>query len=262
MAKAMTWHEAIRKVLKDSGEPLHYTEITNEILTQKLFVTLGATPARTVSKELTTSVKDLGDSSPFVRVSKGVYAIRVADGNKSKSLKKTESAEQEEQYGIITSFGMFWRKNAVEWTSKPRLLGMQNIGSRPVDFNKQIGIYLLYDGREIIYVGRSTERPLGRRLYEHTMDRFAARWDRFSWFGLSPVSDEGELSSPPAKYSPTELFPALEAVLIEALEPRQNRKRGDDLAAVEYMQTIDPEIEIKKAQAIISGALAQKIGTS
>jgi hypothetical protein len=28
----------------------------------------------------------------------------------------------------------------------------------------------------------------------------------------------------------------LEAILVEALEPRQNRKRGDDLAAVEYVQ--------------------------
>jgi len=39
------------------------------------------------------------------------------------------------------------------------------------------------------------------------------------------------------------LIPALEAILIEALEPRQNRKRGDDLSAVEYIQKEDPEIQ-------------------
>ena len=39
------------------------------------------------------------------------------------------------------------------------------------------------------------------------------------------------------------LIPALEAILIEALEPRQNRKRGDDLSAVEYIQREDPEIQ-------------------
>ena len=38
--------------------------------------------------------------------------------------------------------------------------------------------------------------------------------------------------------------------IIEALEPRQNRKRGDDLAAVEYIQKIDPEIEKKKVRVI------------
>lgn len=97
--------------------------------------------------------------------------------------------EDEDQYEIISSFGMFWRRDAVEWVPTPKLLGMQQIGAEPVDFNKQIGIYLLYDGREVIYVGRATDRPLGRRLYEHTMDRFSSRWDRFSWFGLLPVSE-------------------------------------------------------------------------
>ncbi len=70
---------------------------------------------------------------------------------------------------------------------------MQQIGAEPVDFCNQLGIYLLYDGREVIYVGRTTDRPLGKRLYEHTIDRMSARWDRFSWFGLLPVSDDGSL---------------------------------------------------------------------
>ncbi len=51
------------------------------------------------------------------------------------------------------------------------------------------------------------------------------------------------------------LIPALEAILIEALEPRQNRKRGDDLAAVEYLQKADPEIEKKR---IVNMVLANK----
>jgi hypothetical protein len=47
----------------------------------------------------------------------------------------------------------------------------------------------------------------------------------------------------------------LEAILIEALEPRQNRKRGDDLAAVEYIQKVDPEIEKKRVKTILDAAL-------
>ena len=150
---------------------------------------------------------------------------------------------------------MFWRRNAVEWVSTPKLLGMQQIGAEAVDFNKQIGIYLLYDGREIIYVGRATDRPLGRRLYEHTLDRFSSRWDRFSWFGLLPVSEAGTLGKMPDSYRSTNIVPAIEAIMIEALEPRQNRKRGDDLSAVEYIQKEDPEIQKKRIRQSMEAAL-------
>ena len=170
------------------------------------------------------------------------------DGDKSEGL---EDSEEQKQYAIITSFGMFWRREAVEWLATPKLLGMKKIGDTPVDLHKQIGIYLLYDGREVIYVGRVTERPLGKRLYEHTNDRLSTRWDRFSWFGLLPVSAEGEIGSLPESYAATDLIPALEAILIEALEPRQNRKRGDDLAAVEYIQKTDPAIKKKLLKTVL-----------
>ena len=150
---------------------------------------------------------------------------------------------------------MFWRRNAVQWNATPKLLGMQQQGATPVDFNKQLGIYLLYDGREVIYIGRTTDRPLGRRLYEHTFDRLAVRWDRFSWFGLLPVSENGNLSPLPSTYEAAKIIPALEAILIEALEPRQNRKRGDDLSAVEYIQQEDPEIQKRKVKASLEAAL-------
>ncbi len=102
-----------------------------------------------------------------------------------------------------------------------------------VNFCAQRGIYLLYDGREVIHVGRTTDRALGTRLFEHTIDRLSACWDRFSWFGLLPVSEAGALGERPAVFDVVKLAPALEAILVEALEPRQNRKRGDDLAAAE-----------------------------
>jgi hypothetical protein len=51
------------------------------------------------------------------------------------------------------------------------------------------------------------------------------------------------------------ITPALEAVLIEALEPGQNRKRGDDLSDVEYIQMEDPEIQKKKQRQIMEELL-------
>lgn len=168
----------------------------------------------------------------------------------------TESIDEDEaQYAIVSSFGMFWRRSAVEWKASPRLLGMQKIDATAVDFCGQVGIYLLYDGREVIYVGRSTNRPLGQRLFEHTLDRFSARWDRFSWFGLLPVSEDAELGPLPTSYDGAKIIPALEAILIEALEPRQNRKRGDDLSSVEYLQKEDPAIKKKMIKQSINSAL-------
>jgi hypothetical protein len=55
----------------------------------------------------------------------------------------------------------------------------------------------------------------------------------------------------PDGYSAIKVIPALEAILIEALEPRQNRKRGDDLSAVEYFQKEDPEINRKRQKALL-----------
>lgn len=262
MASEMTWRQAIDKVLGASATPLHYNEITERIIADGLRKSLGATPSATVNAQISASIKHDGQSS-YVRVGKGTFALsKLASTMVTPVTGKLtptvlESEESEEQYDIVTSFGMFWRRNAIEWSATPKLLGMQQIGATPVDFNKQLGIYLLYDGREVIYIGRTTDRPLGRRLFEHTSDRLAARWDRFSWFGLVPVSDKGALGTLPVTYDAAKMIPALEAILIEALEPRQNRKRGDDLSAVEYIQREDPEIQKKRVKESLELALTK-----
>jgi HB1, ASXL, restriction endonuclease HTH domain len=259
MPSELTWGQAIQKVLGESPEPMHYADITDRIVKDGLRQNLGATPAATVIATLATSIKHKGKKSPFVRVSKGTYDLAKRSAVAPSAITVEGSgivgADAEEQYAIVAAFGMFWRREAVDWMRTTKLLGMQQIGATPVDFNGQRGVYLLYDGREVIYVGRATDRALGTRLYEHTIDRLSARWDRFSWFGLLPVSNTGSLGKMPDTFDAAKLGPALEAILVEALEPRQNRKRGDDLAAVEYVQMEDPEIEKRRARAVIDRAL-------
>lgn len=263
MSAELTWKQAIEKVLAASGTPLHYDEITTRIIKAKLRKSIGATPSATVNAMITGSIKKDGANSPYVRVGKGTFTLAKAPvlsavvTAEDLEAAAEEEEEAEAQYEIVTSFGMFWRRAAIEWTPNPKLLGMQQLGATPVDFCKQLGIYLLYDGREVIYIGRSTDRPLGRRLYEHTSDRLAARWDRFSWFGLRPVSESAELGDLPQSYESQKMIPALEAILVEALEPRQNRKRGDDLAAVEYIQKEDPEIAKRRVKASVEAALSK-----
>ena len=71
------------------------------------------------------------------------------------------------------------------------------------------------------------------------------------------MSDDGKLGTLQETFESSKLLPALEAILVEALEPRQNRKRCDDLAAVEYIQKADPEIEKKRVKQTVEAALSK-----
>ena len=89
------------------------------------------------------------------------------------------------------------------------------------------------------------------RLYEHTLDRLSGRWNRFSWFGLYGVSDAGKLTEESLAPTFASIVTAFEAILIETLEPPQNRRRGDDFTAVEYIQDIDPELREQELQSTL-----------
>ncbi|WP_206678263.1 hypothetical protein, partial [Salmonella enterica] len=65
--------------------------------------------------------------------------------------------------------------------------------AKPVNFADRVGVYILYSGERVIYVGRITEPRLGPRLWDHMCDRLAGRWDRFSWFGVRTADDDGTL---------------------------------------------------------------------
>jgi hypothetical protein len=92
------------------------------------------------------------------------------------------------------------------------------------------GVYLLYDDRDVIYVGRATDQGLGRRLFQHTVDRLASRWNRFSWFGLWRVTQNGNLEemSPRPLLADT-IVTTMEALLIEG---SQNSRENAPVALV------------------------------
>ncbi|MCL2625356.1 MAG: HTH domain-containing protein [Cystobacterineae bacterium] len=246
-----SWKEAIKRVLRESDSPLHYTEISEQILSRGYYETEGATPAATVNAQLAASIKHDGKKSPFIRVGRGVFALNTATQATPKSKEKVLAASApniENSDAIIRSFGMYWQRDLVVWRGDPKLFGKQQATSKPIDFGKQKGIYILYDHHTVVYVGRSVERPLSKRLFEHTMDRLGSRWNRFSWFGLLEATDDGGLKEFPFKNSLASVIATLEALLIEALEPPQNRKRGDDFSAIEYIQDIDPELREQEIQ--------------
>ncbi|MGB8295830.1 MAG: GIY-YIG nuclease family protein [Polyangia bacterium] len=180
--------------------------------------------------------------SKVVRVARGYYSLATVAKKAGRTLAPASDAESDDT-GLINAFGMFWTRAQVQWSGTPRLLGQQQPGSSPVDFAGQRGVYLLHDGRQVVYVGRTTDQPLGVRLRQHTVDRLNGRWDRFSWFGVFAPSEDGSLTtSSQPRYDLEMLITTMEALLIEGLEPPQNRKRGDDFKAVEFLQVEDPEI--------------------
>lgn len=91
----------------------------------------------------------------------------------------------------ITSYGLFWDVDSVDWSEgsgqrgASRLLG--RVGEKAprlkvFDFRYQQGIYILYDDYGPCYVGLSrhnkTDRALGQRLKEHLFDRHKDTWTK------------------------------------------------------------------------------------
>lgn len=264
-----SWKEAIKKVLSESEGPLRAAEISEAILSRGYFETDGATPSATVAAQIYMSIKTDDEKSPFLKVGKGLFGLKnLSNLNvlqqfeiKQKHKKELLEPDSDSQESIIHSFGMYWQRDLVVWKSDPKMYGKQQAMTKSVDFGKQKGIYILYDHHTVVYVGRSVDRPLGKRLYEHTVDRLGSRWNRFSWFGLLGVTQEGNLRESPLNSSLAALVTTLESLLIEALEPPQNRKRGDDFAA-EYIQDIDPELKEREIQSTLRSIESKMRGGS
>ena len=236
----LKWEPAIIEILKRDG-PLHYEEITKRIIEEGLRDNVGATPARSVNRAITISINSLSEESPFVRVERGVYDVKEKD-----KLRKEIEQEEQEKGNLIAAFGMYWSREDVLWkATNTKLWGQQQDGANLVDFYEQRGVYILYDQNRLVYIGRATDRALGKRLLEHTKDRHKTRWDRFSWFGLKEVADNGELKdlNETVNFPIQFLIDDLESLLIEACEPVQNRQRGKNFNDIEYNQVKDEKIE-------------------
>jgi hypothetical protein len=256
----LKWKEAIVKVLEEEKKALHYTAIAELIAKRGYRKSLGATPQDTVSANMTTDINANKEKSIFAKVDRGYYILRkfLDDGTqlltekietKSKTAQKTSS----EKLMIINSFGIYWNRNLVHWKTTPDLFGIQQIGATEVNFKNQIGVYLLHDSRETIYIGQAIDQPLGQRLKNHTSDRLSGRWDRFSWFGFYPVNDNGKLNND-LKFDDItvkDFGDILEAILIESIEPRQNRKQGNLFYGIEYLQQEAPEIKKRMKEQLI-----------
>jgi|GEM_PF-1120651 len=166
-------------------------------------------------------------------------------------VQEREETIHDAERGTLCAFGMFWKRDLVSWSGKPTMLGHMDASKPTINFARQMGVYLLQDGARTIYVGRATD-SLYARLRAHTVDRMAGRWNRFSWFGLRDVGADGLLRESSAAWSQYVVIKTIEALLIESLEPPLNRRRGDGLCGLEYLQAPDPGVDLTRKRQLLS----------
>ncbi len=241
----MKWLDAIIDVLREAEEPMHYVDITTKILKQGKRTEVGATPANSVCAAINKNL-DI-----FEKTDAGKYALRntfnyakwkgedTTTENEEKASIDTEITK-ESRKTIIKTYGKHWRRDKVDWTkTEPSLVGRQSPKSQYVDFKAMRGIYMLFDHNELIYVGVAVKESIAKRLKHHTKDKFCNRWNRFSWFGIDSVNQNGTIHKVNTfSVKIDDVAKALEAIVIEGAEPPCNKRGGDYLKGREYKQLL------------------------
>ena len=159
---------------------------------------------------------------------------------------------------LITHYGLFWSARSVFWgrqkksgqllgRTKPKL-GRRGASTKAEreneqdDFRDYAGIYCLYGGGELIYVGEAglgtKTTALFNRLKKHREGPMSGLWDKFSWFGCNHSDlEEGE------RITHLDSLRQLEAILIEVTNPRFNRQSGKFGSAREVFQVSHDEAD-------------------
>jgi hypothetical protein len=150
---------------------------------------------------------------------------------------------------LIHAYGSFWNPDIVDWGSQGaghqgKLPGKirRNGRTYTIDFWNAYGIYVLHDQFKPLYVGKAASTRLGTRVRSHLTDRFAGRWDMFSWFTLSTINvTYSNLRDPGKRYlTESTINSSLEALAILIADPPLNRKRESIPSAVEAKQARNP----------------------
>jgi hypothetical protein len=148
---------------------------------------------------------------------------------------------------FIKNFGLFWRRNEINWNpgkgarGEFRLLGRDGTNRpnlRLADFRDQQGIYILYGNHGPSYVGLTKKQGLGKRLKDHLADGLSHHWDRFSWFGFCRVlkrTDNNGLHklgamAEVAVGSPESVITDVEALIIRAMGLRNINQSNFEVA--------------------------------
>ncbi|RPI71466.1 MAG: hypothetical protein EHM38_03830 [Geobacteraceae bacterium] len=242
--------DKIIHVLSQDSKPMGYEEIAVELAEQGKIAAFGVMPRKQIRTVIDSAILQEGDGCPIVTTYPGEYLMRKnASPAHLQAAKRMDRKLGTDRLGIITCFGHQWLRERVIWKPKTEIFGCQFQKSPRINFADQTGFYVLYsEDRSIEYIDYTGDRNLGDCLYEHTLDRLDGRWERFSFFCLKPINDDGTLGPLPveAKIGDVNVMASMKSILLELAEPRSNRRHYDYFSTLIFIQWRNPQIEIKR----------------
>ena len=90
----MTVLDAAYQVLSQAKKPLHYQEITKQMIDRGLWITQSEIPEKTVSAVFSIDLKKHGESSRFQRNGDGFYSLKDFENANDQNVSKTSLASQ------------------------------------------------------------------------------------------------------------------------------------------------------------------------
>jgi len=113
----MTCLDAVRIVLEQAGQPLHYKRIAEKVQKQGLVRIRGRRPDRSVNARLSADIIKFGDDSRFVRVAAGLFGLRdrgdesvlhrfdaLVDDLKAAQAREMDRGPKDIKMAVLTSF--------------------------------------------------------------------------------------------------------------------------------------------------------------
>ncbi|GEM_PF-5574478 len=235
--RQLTWLDAAFQVLADAKKPLNSEEIVSEIKRRNLRLNMGPYPHVSVASAINTSIFLQGDSSPFRRVGRDKFEA-VRDSGVTNHVQDPQDFQQT-GLAVSTIFevcGLNWMRNKILWCESPVIQG-QDLCGNIKNYAKSSGIYALFDGADLVFVGWADSENLGNRLYGHTTDYLAARWDAFSWFGTnSPVFYINQASERVGLHRSA--FQEIATVVMEFASPCFNGRSSEKPSAIPELKQI------------------------
>lgn len=251
----MTWSDAVLQILGEATEPMACSDIAEAILGRGLKTTVGKTPSDTVAGII--SRMRSGATHNIVKTRPGFFQLSVQVDtppvDEPDELDVTDAVDNL----AVAAYGLHWEREKVDWSAR-RLLGY-DIDPNPaqaIDFADQQGVYLLHSWQSVVYVGKTTAKADGlfnRLRWHHQRQAWSGKWERFSWFGIRRVDENGEMADGPDTATKDVVSALMEAVLIETLRPSFNQNQGNYMGTL-YRQTIDPNIATEQARTLLSQA--------
>lgn len=227
MKQPMTWLDAIIKVLESTRTPMHYTKIWDAIRDKHY----RECDAKTNPEVIVNSTIQLNKDKIVSFGDKGCYILKKhLDATIKKYLEQNIPVQQ----GIIRAYGRRWNRAKFEQNNYKMLGKLANEKrSSQVDLSSERGVYVLYNGYEIVYVGQTTN-PIADRIKAHTKDN--KKWDSFAWYGIDAIENGLICKEKVLTITPNALIDAFEAVMIMATDPCLNKQRGKNVRGQEYQQ--------------------------